>query len=164
MGWFGIGFTLFFPALLVVVTYLLVRIALASRHTNRTLEQTNQKLERVVAELRMMRLRQLGEAPAEPSATMPKIAAPAETPAATPKIAAPTEPAAATAKSARPTVPPAATPKQIAAPPAPPVEVFAADVKCYYCGGDRPLMRYLGQPICATCRQNALLKDEPAAR
>jgi len=148
VSWFSIGFSLLFPALLIVVTYLLVRIAYSGRRTYQLIEQTNQKLERVVAELRMLRLRQLGEAPAEPAAEPPqiKVAEPAQV---VPRIAPP---------------PPQPEPPTKPAPPrAPPPEVFAPDVKCYYCGHSQPVARYLSQPICTTCQKNALLKDEPAA-
>ncbi|MBN2357912.1 MAG: hypothetical protein JXR83_00565 [Deltaproteobacteria bacterium] len=150
MSLFNIGLALLFPTLLILVTYLLVRIAWSARRTNRALEQTNQKLERVVAELRMMRLRQLGEAPARPSVELP-AEVPAEVPQALPE---PSPPVVVIEQPAKPPEPPPE--------PAPPAEVFAADVKCYYCGRGQPVTRYLGQPICAGCRQNALLTDEPA--
>lgn len=155
MTWFSIGYTLLFPALLIVVSYLLVRVAHAGRRTYQALEQTNQKLDRVVAELRMARLRQLGEAPAETTGEPPvePRALPPAPPSPEPALhkSVPLKPA-----PPRPEVPPA--------PPLPPPEVFAPDVKCYYCGRSTPTARYLGQPICAVCRQNALLTDEAAGR
>jgi len=171
----GVIYILLMIVVVVLPIFLLTRIAISTTQTRRQLQETNQKLDAVTRELRV-----LGRL-LRPAEGTDALAAPEAQRAITAASAAALSSAAAAATAD--TVPPAAasaasSEDEIELEPVPEIvaaareerrleeeaeaepETFAEGTLCYYCNQQLPISRYLSQPICESCKQNALFKDE----